>query len=31
MHSRRADVVVVAVGVPHLIGADMIKPERRRH
>ena len=26
MHSRRADVVVVAVGVPHLIGADMIKP-----
>jgi methylenetetrahydrofolate dehydrogenase (NADP+)/methenyltetrahydrofolate cyclohydrolase len=25
-HSRRADVVVVAVGVPHLIGADMIKP-----
>jgi len=26
MHSRRADVVVVAVGKPHLIGADMIKP-----
>ncbi|MGC6517492.1 MAG: bifunctional 5,10-methylenetetrahydrofolate dehydrogenase/5,10-methenyltetrahydrofolate cyclohydrolase [Candidatus Puniceispirillaceae bacterium] len=26
MHSRRADVLVVAVGVPHLIGADMIKP-----
>ena len=26
MHSRRADVVVVAVGIPHLIGADMIKP-----
>ena len=25
-HSRRADVVVVAVGKPHLIGADMIKP-----
>ena len=25
-HSRRADVVVVAVGVPHLIGADMVKP-----
>nr|WP_281496169.1 bifunctional 5,10-methylenetetrahydrofolate dehydrogenase/5,10-methenyltetrahydrofolate cyclohydrolase [Marivita sp. S6314] len=26
MHSRRADVVVVAVGKAHLIGADMIKP-----
>lgn len=26
MHSRRADVVVVAVGKPHLVGADMIKP-----
>ena len=26
MHSRRADVVVVAVGKPHLIAADMIKP-----
>ncbi len=26
MHSRRADVVIVAVGKPHLIGADMIKP-----
>ncbi|MEM9577851.1 MAG: bifunctional 5,10-methylenetetrahydrofolate dehydrogenase/5,10-methenyltetrahydrofolate cyclohydrolase [Pseudomonadota bacterium] len=26
MHSRRADVVVVAVGKTHLIGADMIKP-----
>ncbi|MEI4233708.1 bifunctional 5,10-methylenetetrahydrofolate dehydrogenase/5,10-methenyltetrahydrofolate cyclohydrolase [Roseovarius sp. D22-M7] len=26
MHSRRADVVLVAVGKPHLIGADMIKP-----
>ena len=26
MHSRRADVVIVAVGVAHLIGADMIKP-----
>jgi len=25
-HSRRADVVIVAVGVPHLIGADMVKP-----
>jgi len=25
-HSRRADVVVVAVGVPHLIGAGMVKP-----
>ena len=25
-HSRRADVVIVAVGKPHLIGADMIKP-----
>ncbi|MEO0359334.1 MAG: bifunctional 5,10-methylenetetrahydrofolate dehydrogenase/5,10-methenyltetrahydrofolate cyclohydrolase [Pseudomonadota bacterium] len=26
MHSRRADVVVVAVGVAHLVGKDMIKP-----
>ena len=26
MHSRRADVVLVAVGSPHLIGPDMIKP-----
>ena len=26
MHSRRADVVVVAVGKAYLIGADMIKP-----
>ncbi|MGR3571189.1 bifunctional 5,10-methylenetetrahydrofolate dehydrogenase/5,10-methenyltetrahydrofolate cyclohydrolase [Brevirhabdus sp.] len=26
MHSRRADVVVVAVGKPHLVGPDMIKP-----
>ncbi len=26
MHSRRADVVVVAVGIPHFLGADMIKP-----
>ena len=26
MHSRRADVVVVAVGKAHLIGKDMIKP-----
>lgn len=26
MHSRRADVVVVAVGKAHLIGSDMIKP-----
>jgi len=26
MHSRRADVVVVAVGKPHLIGPKMIKP-----
>ena len=26
MHSRRADVVVVAVGKPNLIGADMVKP-----
>lgn len=26
VHSRRADVVVVAVGKAHLIGADMIKP-----
>lgn len=26
MHSRRADVVLVAVGKAHLIGPDMIKP-----
>lgn len=26
MHSRRADVVIVAVGIPHFLGADMIKP-----
>lgn len=26
MHSRRADVVVVAVGKVHLVGPDMIKP-----
>jgi methylenetetrahydrofolate dehydrogenase (NADP+)/methenyltetrahydrofolate cyclohydrolase len=26
MHSRRADVVVVAVGKPKLVGRDMIKP-----
>ncbi len=26
MHSRLADVVLVPVGSPHLIGADMIKP-----
>jgi len=26
MHSRRADVVVVAVGIPHFIGPDMVKP-----
>lgn len=26
MHSRRADVLVVAVGKSHLIGADMVKP-----
>ena len=26
MHSRRADALVVAVGKPHLIGADMVKP-----
>ena len=26
MHSRRADVVLVAVGSPHFIGPDMIKP-----
>ena len=26
MHSRRADVVVVAVGRAHLVGKDMIKP-----
>ncbi len=26
MHSRRADVVIVAVGIPHFLGPDMIKP-----
>ncbi|MEM9579221.1 MAG: bifunctional 5,10-methylenetetrahydrofolate dehydrogenase/5,10-methenyltetrahydrofolate cyclohydrolase [Pseudomonadota bacterium] len=26
MHSRRADVVIVAVGKAHLVGPDMIKP-----
>lgn len=26
MHSRRADVVVVAVGIPQFIGPDMVKP-----
>ena len=26
MHSRRADVVIVAVGKAHLIGPEMIKP-----
>ncbi|MEM7300643.1 MAG: bifunctional 5,10-methylenetetrahydrofolate dehydrogenase/5,10-methenyltetrahydrofolate cyclohydrolase [Pseudomonadota bacterium] len=26
MHSRRADVVIVAVGKPHFLGADMVKP-----
>ncbi len=26
MHSRRADVVIVAVGIPHFLGSDMIKP-----
>mgnify|MGYP006406304321 CR=1 FL=1 len=26
IHSRRADVLVVAVGKPHLIGAEMVKP-----
>lgn len=26
MHSRRADVIVVAVGKAHLIGPDMVKP-----
>ncbi len=25
-HSRRADALIVAVGRPHLIGADMVKP-----
>ncbi len=25
-HSRRADVVIVAVGKPHFLGADMVKP-----
>ena len=26
MHTRRADVVIVAVGIAHFLGADMIKP-----
>ncbi len=26
MHSRRADVVVVAVGIPNFLGPDMVKP-----
>ncbi len=26
MHSRKADVVVVAVGIAHFLGADMVKP-----
>ena len=26
MHSRRADVVVVAVGKAHMVGTDMVKP-----
>ena len=26
MHSRRADVVIVAVGIPHFLGSDMVKP-----
>ncbi len=26
MHSRRADVVIVAVGIPHFLGVDMVKP-----
>ena len=26
VHSRRADAIVVAVGKPHLIGPDMVKP-----
>lgn len=26
MHSRRADVVIVAVGKPHLLGPDMVRP-----
>ncbi len=26
MHSRRADVVIVAVGIPHFLGPDMVKP-----
>ncbi len=26
MHSRRADVVIVAVGIPQFVGAEMIKP-----
>lgn len=25
-HSRRADAVLVAVGIPHFLGADMVKP-----
>jgi methylenetetrahydrofolate dehydrogenase (NADP+)/methenyltetrahydrofolate cyclohydrolase len=25
-HTRRADILVAAAGVPHLIGGDMIKP-----
>jgi len=26
MHSRRADVIIVAVGIPKFLGADMVKP-----
>lgn len=26
MHSRSAEVVIVAVGLPHFLGPDMIKP-----
>lgn len=26
MHSRRADVVIVAVGIPNFLGNDMVKP-----
>lgn len=26
MHSRRADAVIVAVGIPKFLGADMVKP-----
>jgi methylenetetrahydrofolate dehydrogenase (NADP+)/methenyltetrahydrofolate cyclohydrolase len=26
MHSRRADVVIVAVGIPNFLGSDMVKP-----